>query len=147
MAKYPIEKYYVGVLHIGSRFDSLLKYGITSEEKERAMELDIGLFNMATFNGAVDIKRAEFEETDASNKICYSSVFTLFYQNGNDTYTCLHNGVRCEPNGFDYCSDLVPLSECLPKIATKEYKELSTFRAKHIFNILYNSKRKSMHNS
>ena len=142
MKRYPIDKFYVGKLNFGFRFGNLLN----SQEFNKHDMAQSDLRNSTLFKGAIDIKRMSCADlTDWQNRIRYDSLFTIFYKNDDDNYTCLHNGITYHCSGETYCSDLVPLSKCIPEVASKVDPEITCFRAKHIFDILFKEGKKNLY--
>ena len=136
----PIEKFYVGKLNFGFRFGNLLvPQKFTKCDHE---QFDLKISTLA--NGAINISNIL---TNFDERIRYDSIFTMFYKQDEDTYICLHNGNTYHLNGDNYCSDLVPLTSCIPEIASKVDDKISCSKAKCIFDILFKDKKKTLYNN
>ena len=143
MEKFPIENYYVGRLNIGHKFGNLLLPPKLTQDDHKQIDLR----NNILVEGAINLKPICFDDlTNWDERVRYDSVFTIFIRNDNDTFTCLHNGKTYTNFGLNYCSDLVPLSSCLPVVSSRiTEKKLSPHAAKGIFNILFKSEKKNLY--
>ncbi len=143
MKKYPIDRFYVGKLNIGIRFGNLLFPNSFSyrDEKQKDLKFD----TMA--RGAINIADLCLEKvTNWEDRLMYETLFTIFYRNDDNTYTCLHNGETYSSFGMNYCSHLVPLSSCIPSISSRVDDKISFIGAKQIFKVLFKSEDKSLYN-
>ena len=141
MEKYPIEKFYVGKINFGFKIDDFRAY----QAPTRQGCIILSVKDITTFNGAIDVQMMTSKLTDLENRIMYNKIFTIFYKNDDNNYTSLHNGTTYQLSGETYCSDLVPLSSCIPDVASRVDKEITCLKAKQIFEILFESSKKSLY--
>lgn len=139
-----IEKFYVGKLNFGFKFGNLLvPRELTNHDHE---QIDLEFNTLA--NGAISLSNISFIDlTNCDERIRYDSIFTVFYKEDEDTYICLHNGNTYHLKGENYCSDLVPLTICIPEIASKVDNKISCSKARSIFDILFKDKNKTLYNN
>ena len=139
-----IEKFYVGKLNFGFRFNNLLvSQKLTNHDHE---QLDLEFDTLAS--GAIRLSNISFIDlTNWDERIRYDSIFTVFYKEDEDTYICLHNGNTYHLKGENYCSDLVPLTICIPEIASIVDNKISCSKARSIFDILFKDKNKTLYNN
>ena len=117
-----IEKIYVGKLNLGFRFGNLLVPKKLTNHDHEQLNLE---FNTLAI-GAISLSNISFIDlTNWDERIRYDSIFTMFYKLDEDTYICLHNGNTYHLKGDNYCSDLVPLISCIPKVASKVNDKIS----------------------
>lgn len=136
MKKYDINNFYVGKLVFLFNYDNLTLSELTKEEKNKQMEkFDI------IIKGAIELNKRLLNPND-------SSVFTIFYRKNNNYY-CLHNGksYQEEDKTINYCSNMIPLKELLPKIDYYIPYEISMHEANNYFNCLFKNKGKFNYNN
>lgn len=141
---FSIEKFYVGKLNFGFKFGNLLvSQELTNHDHE---QIDLEFNTLA--NGAISLSNISFIDlTNWGERIRYDSIFTVFFKEDEDTYICLHNGNTYHLKGENYCSDLVPLTICIPEIASKVDNKISCSKARSIFDILFKDKNKTLYNN
>ena len=140
----PIEKFYVGKLNFGFRFGNLLVSQEFTNHNHEQLDLEYNTL----VNGAISLSNISFIDlTNWDERIRYDSIFTVFYKEDEDTYICLHNGNAYHLKGENYCSDLVPLTVCIPEIASKVDDKISCSKARSIFDILFKDKKKTLYNN
>ena len=108
MEKNDVEKYYVGYLNIH------VPYSTIEETLKKENDAKTKIINSTMDNGAISLKSVKFERL--LNKHKYESMLSVFYRLDEDHFMCLHNGIIYSLEGSDYCSELVPLIEVVPKI-------------------------------
>lgn len=67
-------------------------------------------------------------------------MLTIFYKD-HDDYICLHNTKKYTSDGFDYCENLVPLRDLMPKIGCNVPTDLSIRDSLCLFEHLFNRKK------
>ena len=133
MSKYDINNFYLGKLTFVSPI-ICNKVNLVSSDK-------IIEKSDAIMNGAINLKPVFMSNENINYEInyYYNSVFTIFYKT-KVGYYCLHNGnkyLNCQVNQNDFCDNLVPLKQMLPKIAFDIPNELSFKEALNLFNLIY----------
>lgn len=138
-----IEKFYVGKLNFGFRFGNLLVPQKLTKHDHEQYDLELSTLS----NGAISLSNiSSIDLTNWDERMRYDSIFTVFYEQDEDTYICLHNGNTYHLKGDNYCSDLVPLISCIPKIASKVDDKITCSKARSLFNILFKDKKKNLYN-
>ena len=140
MKKYDIKNFYVGKLTFLSRFGNLL---VPSQYQEERLNKRYELLETIR-SGAIDLRKLFYrgEYIDYKIRCYYDSVYTICYQENNEDY-CLHNGKiysNKQIDRYDFCENLVPFKEILPKYAYNIPSELSLREAEYLFDSIYNKK-------
>jgi len=128
MQKKDVENYYVGYLNINRPY-------LSFEEEKKGNDSGAKTINTTMDNGAVSLIAVKFEKLlrfDSKHK--YESWLSIFYRIDENHFMCLHNGIIYSLEGRDYCSDLVPLIEVVPKIDFDLGLSLTDDEAKRIFS-------------
>ena len=135
--KYDINNFYVGELYLSYQFGNLMVLSKLTEEemKERRKVATICM------NGAIDFQKDLINSyTNWENRRSYQGVLTIFYKK-DDKYISLHNGMAYDSFGDDFCDNLVPLLELLPKVDFNKPTTISTKEAIKFFDILFKKSR------
>ena len=140
MKKYNINNFYVGKLTFLSRFGNL---AVPSQYQEERLNKRYELLETIK-NGAIDLRNLFYrgEYIDYNTRCYYDSMYTIFYKEDNEYY-CLHNGKiysNKRNDRYDFCENLVPFKEILPKYSYNIPSKLSLREAGYLFNIIYSKK-------
>ena len=138
MKKYDIKNFYVGKLTFLDRIENLF---FLSQYRKRGLNKKHELLNIIQ-NGAIDLRNLfnKKEYTNYNIRYYYDSVYTIFYK-GDNGYYCLHNGGIYHDkqiDRYDFCENLVPLKNILPKYAYNIPDQISFKEACYLFSIIYN---------
>lgn len=133
---YDIEKFYVGELYLEYPIEVLFNYKkITEEEVRREIKK-----NEAINNGAIEIENNMIVRKKSYNiGKNYDLILTIFYKD-KDEYLCIHNGEIYKLDGVDFCDNLVPFKNYLPKYSFDISNKFPLEEVLYLFNLLFTKK-------
>jgi hypothetical protein len=134
---YLIKDFYVGELYVSYEFGNLLAQSpLTKKEIEERKKI-----NNLTLGGAIDFQNGLLNKyTDFEQRRSYEGVLTVFYKY-NSSYICLHNGLKYNLFGNDFCKNLISMTELLPKLDYNVPKDITMPEAITTFNKLFKKAR------
>jgi len=128
MQKNDVENYFVGYLNIKKPY-------LSHAEEKRGNDSIVKTINTTMENGAVNLNLVKFERLlHHDNNHKYESLLSIFYRIDENHFMCLHNGIIYSLEDRDYCSNLVPLIDVVPKIDFDLNSSISEDEAKKIFS-------------
>ena len=131
MARYNINDFYLGILHIGYKKRPFGEYNqefYVADEEYLDLKID----------GAIDLDK---EGEDFSREgYGYKRLFTIFLHLHDDEFLCLHNRNVYTIDGLNYYSDLDSLKKYLPKMGFVIKDGISVREALSLFDSLFDER-------